>query len=174
MKMPLIAVAIVVLAAAFAARGQYAGSPTQLVRPVLKDPDHRYAPTSLNQDPDRQRSQNANQNAQRPAAPPAAAQPPQPSIIVAKIDPGLKASKIATIGTVKGIKGSVYVTNTGALPVTPVVRMAVCDDKGVKIGVASKTGEELAPNASEKIAVLATNFNAIELRLLQLTTTDAK
>jgi hypothetical protein len=40
--------------------------------------------------------------------------------------------------------------------------------------VASKTGAVLAPNADERIVVVATNLNAAELKLMHLTTVGAK
>jgi hypothetical protein len=172
MRMPFMAVVLVVLAGAIAAPAQVASSPMQLLHPILKDPNHRNAPTSLNQDPAmlREMSQNPNSNPNRPAA----AQPAQPAVIVAKIDSGLAASKLTLIGTINGLKGTMYVTNMGAQEVTPVVRWAVCDPKGFQVGLASKTGVPLAPNADERIVVVATNLNAAELKLMHLTTVGAK
>jgi hypothetical protein len=174
--MPFMAVLLVVLAGAIASPGQVASSPMKLVHPVLKDPDHRNAPTSLNQDPSllKEFNQNPNSNPNRPAALPAAAQPAQPAVIVAKIDAGLAASKLTLMGTINGLKGTIYVTNIGALEITPVVQLAVCDQKGFKLGLASKTGAALAPNAQERIVVLATNLNATELKLMHLTSVGAK
>jgi predicted regulator of Ras-like GTPase activity (Roadblock/LC7/MglB family) len=170
--MPFIAVVLAVLAGAVASPGQVASSPMQLVHPILKDPNHRNAPTSLNQDPSllREMNQNPNSNPNRPAA----AQPAQPAVIVARIDSGLAASRLSLIGTINGIKGTIYVTNVGAQEITPMVQMAVCDQKGYQLGVASKTGAVLAPNADERIVVVATNLNAAELKLMHLTTVGAK
>jgi hypothetical protein len=78
------------------------------------------------------------------------------------------------IGTINGLKGTIYVTNIGAQEITPVVQLAVCDQKGFKLGLASKTGAALAPNAQERIVVVATNLNATELKLMHLTTVGAK
>jgi len=170
--MPFMVVVLVVLAGAVASRGQVASSPMTLLHPILKDPNHRMAPTSLSQDPAmlREMSQNPNSNPN----PAVAAQPAQPAVIVAKIDSGLTASKLTLIGTINGLKGTMYVTNIGALAVTPVVQLAVCDQKGFKVGLASKTGAALAPNADERIVVLATNLNAAELKLMHLTSVGAK
>jgi predicted regulator of Ras-like GTPase activity (Roadblock/LC7/MglB family) len=115
-------------------------------------------------------NQNPNSNPNRPAA----AQPAQPAVIVARIDSGLAASRLSLIGTINGIKGTIYVTNVGAQEITPMVQMAVCDQKGYQLGVASKTGAVLAPNADERIVVVATNLNAAELKLMHLTTVGAK
>jgi hypothetical protein len=52
--------------------------------------------------------------------------------------------------------------------------MAVCNQKGFKLGVASKTGTALAPNANERIVVLGTNLNAAEFKLMRLTSVGAK
>jgi len=171
------AVVLVVLAGAIASQGQVASSPLQLVHPILKDPNKRNAPTSLNRDPSLAEDPNPNMAPNRPAARPTAARPAkpeQPAVIVAKIDSGLAASKLAMIGTVNGLKGTIYVTNMGAQEVTPVVQLAVCDQKGFKLGLASKTGAALAPNADEKIVILATNLNATDLKLMHLTTVGAK
>jgi hypothetical protein len=172
MRMPFMAVVLVVLAGATASPGQVASSPMQLVHPILKDRNHRNAPTSLNQDPGllRELNQNPNSNPNRPAP----AQPAQPAVIVARIDSGLTASKLTLIGTINGIKGTMYVTNVGAQEVTPVVQLAVCDPKGFKLGLATKTGAALAPNADERIVVVATNLNAADLKLMHLTSLGAK
>jgi hypothetical protein len=172
MRMPFMAVVLVLLAGAIASPGQVASSPMQLLHPILKDPNHRNAPTSLNQDPSLLREMSRNPN--RPAALPAAAQPAQPAVIVAKIDSGLAASKLTLIGTINGLKGTIYVTNLGPQEVTPVVQLAVCDPKGFKLGQASKTGAALAPNADERIVIIATNLNAVELKLMHLTSVGAK
>jgi len=168
------AVVLVVLAGVTASQGQVASSPMQLVHPILKDPNNRNAPTSLDRDPSLVNDPNQNQVPKRRAPIPAAAQPAQPAVIVAKIDSGLAASKVAMMGTVNGLKGTIYVTNMGKQEITPVVQLAVCDLKGFKLGLASKTGAALAPNADEKIVVLATNLNATDLKLLHLTTVGAK
>jgi hypothetical protein len=144
----------------------------QLVHPSLKDPNKRNAPTSLNRDPSL--AQDPSQSSNRSTALPTAAQPAQPAVIVAKIDAGLAASKLTIIGTINGVRGTIYVTNAGAQEITPVVQLAVCDQKGFKVGLASKTGAALAPNADEKIVILATNLNATDLKLMRLTTVGAK
>jgi hypothetical protein len=167
------AVVLIVLAGAIASQGQYAGSATSLVHPILKDPNHRNAPTSLDRDPSLAQDPNQNPAPNRPAAL-AVAQPAQPAVIVAKIDAGLAASKLAMMGTINGIKGTLYVTNMGAQEITPVVQLAVCDPKGFKLGLASKTGAALAPNADERIVILATNLNATDLKLMRLTSVGAK
>ncbi len=167
------AVVLVILAGAVSSPGQVGSSPTQLVHPILKDPyNNRNAPTSLNQDPAmlREMSQNPNQNQGRPAA----AQPAQPAVIVAKIDAGLAASRMTFIGTMNGLKGTMYVTNVGPQEVTPLVQWAVCDQKGFQVGLASKTGTVLAPNAEERIVVVATNLNAADLKLMHLTSVAVK
>ena len=176
MRMSFMAVVLVILAGAFSSNGQVASSPTQLLHPILKDPNKRLAPTSLDRDPSLlgDPASTPSSTPQRPAALPAAAQPAQPPVIVAKIDAGLVASKVAMIGTINGIKGTLYVTNMGAQEVTPVVQLAVCNQKGFKLGVASKTGTALAPNANEKIVVLGTNLNAAEFKLMRLTSVGAK
>jgi hypothetical protein len=172
--MPFIAVVLVILAGVFSSNGQVASSPTQLVHPILKDPNKRLAPTSLDRDPSLLDDPASNPAQKRPAALPAAAQPAQPPVIVAKIDAGLVASKLTMIGTINGIKGTIYVTNMGPQEVTPMVQLAVCDQKGFKLAVASKTGAALAPNANERIVVVGTNLNAAEFKLMRLTSVGAK
>ena len=177
MRMPFMVVVLVVLAGAVASQAQVASSPITLLHPILKDPNHREAPTSLNRDPAMRREFSSNPNANpNPAAAPgqAAAQSAQPAVIVAKIDAGLAASKLTMIGTINGLKGTMYVTNMGSTEVTPLVQLAVCDQKGFKLGLASKTGTVLAPNADERIVIVATNLNAAELKLMHLTTFVAK
>jgi hypothetical protein len=172
MRMPLMVVSAVLLAGALASQGQVASSPVQLLHPIMKDPNHRNAPTSVNQDPDEARSLSQN-----PApAPPrkAAVAPATPAVIVAKVDAGLAASGISVMGSMNGIKGTIYVTNLGAQEITPMVQLAVCDPKGLKIGTASKTGSPLAPKAAQKIVILATNLNATEFKLMQLTRAGTK
>jgi hypothetical protein len=167
------AVVLVVLAGALTSPGQVGSSATQLVHPILRDPNRRNAPTSLNQDPslagDTTRSQNSNRSGTLPST-----QSGQPAVVVAKIDSGLAASKLSMMGTMNGIRGTIYVTNTGPQEITPVVQLVVCDQKGFKVGVASKTGTLLAPNADEKIVILATNLNATDLKLSRLTSVGTK
>jgi hypothetical protein len=174
MRMPFIAVALVVLAGAVASQGQSASSPTQLVHPILKDPNKRLAPTSLDRDPSLLQDQNPGPTPRNPATLPPVTRPAQPAVIVARIDSGLAASKLTMIGTINGIKGTIYVTNIGSQEVTPLLQVAVCDQKGFKVGAASKTGDSLAPNADERITVLATNLNATDLKLMRLTCVGAK
>jgi hypothetical protein len=169
MRMPFITVVLVVLAGAIASQGQSASSPMQLLHPILKDPNHRNAPTSLDRNQSLIQDQNPSPTPYRSAPPPSATQPAQPAVIVAAIDSGLAASKLALIGTINGLKGTIYVTNLGAQDRTPVVELAVCDQKGFKIGAASKTGDVLAPNANERIVILATNLNAVDLKLMRVT-----
>jgi hypothetical protein len=164
MRTPLSAVVLVFLAGALASQAQVASSPTQLLHPILKDPHHRNAPTSLNRDPAMLRDLNQSQAGIHPAAGPA-----KPAPIVARIDPDLAASKLTLIGTVDGLKGTIYVTNTGAQDITPLLELAVCNEKGIKIGSISKTGPTLTPDADAKIVLLATNLNATDLKLTRLT-----
>jgi hypothetical protein len=169
---------MVIAAVAITARGQVGSSPMQLLHPILKDPNKRNAPTSLNQDPsmpqDLNQGQGQDKGANRLAAHLSSAQPAQPGATVPKIDPGLAASKLAIIGTLNGLRGTIYVTNTAGKEITPVVQLIVCDDKGAKIGVASKTGGALAPDADEKIVLLATNMYATDLKLMRVTSVGAK
>lgn len=180
MQMPFMAVVLVVLTGAFASQAQVASSPMQLLHPILKDPNKRLAPTSLDRDPSLLNDSNPNSNPNpgsapaRRAAPAVAAPPAQPAVIVAKIDAGLVASKLTMIGTISGVKGTIYVTNLGAEEITPIVQVAVCDAKGFKVGAVSKTGAALAPNADERIVLVGTNLNATDLKLMRLTTVGAK
>jgi len=169
------AVVLVVLAGAIASHGQVGSSAVQLLHPIMKDPNQRNAPTSLDRDPSLTRDLNMNgtrnRSPYRAATYPAAAQPAQPAqpaAIVARIDSNLTASRLAMIGTVKGLKGTIYVTNVGSREITPVVELAVCDPAGIKIATASKTGDALAPNADERIVVLATNLNAADFKLMRV------
>jgi hypothetical protein len=164
MRLPFILAAGFVVAGAIA-HAQVATSPTQLVRPALKNVNQRYG-QSKSQPPASQPS---------PCPPGAvAAQSSQPASIIAKIEPGLAPSKLSIIGTVNGLKGILYVTNTGVLNVTPSVELVICDQKGFKIGSTSLTGEALTPNADEKFVFLATNLNATDLKLNRLAVAPPK
>jgi hypothetical protein len=173
MKLLLAIVFIVFFVAAFSVGAQTVVTPYQALHPIMKDPNKRNAPTSLDQDP----SEKADL---QPAAPPARpaplppAQPAKPVAIVARIDAGLAASKISLLGTVNGIKGRLYVTNIGSQMIIPLAQFAVCDQKGFQVGSTAQTGQPLAPNEAEKIEVLATNLNAVDLKLVKLTAAPEK
>lgn len=148
-------------------RAQTVATTKNVLHPIMKD-GTRNAPTSLDRDPSEKAA------LQQPAAPHSVtplppAQPAKPVEIVARIDAGLAASKISLIGTVSGIKGRLYVTNIGSQVVIPQAQFAVCDQKGFQVGTAAKSGQALAPNDAEKIEVLATNLNAVDLKLMKLT-----
>lgn len=178
MRKPFIALMMVIMAVAITSRGQVGSSPMQLLHPILKDPNKRNAPTSLNRDPsmaqDLNQGQGQDPSSNRPSSHLSSGQPTSPAATVPRIDPGLTASKLAIIGTINGLRGTIYVTNTGGREITPVVQLIVCDDKGAKICVASKTGAALAPDADEKIVVLATNLYATDLKLMRVTIAGAK
>ena len=148
-------------------RAQTVATTANVLHPIMKD-GKRNAPTSVDRDPSERAA------LQQPATPHRAtplppAQPAKPAEIVARIDAGLAASKITLIGTVSGIKGRLYVTNIGLQAVIPLAQFAVCDQKGFQVGTTAKTGQALAPNDVEKIEVLATNLNAVDLKLMKLT-----
>jgi len=167
--------AILLLVGAFSAGAQTVITPYQALHPIIKDRNNRNAPTSLDRDPSEKASlQPADPT--RPAALSSAqpAQPAKPVEIVARIDAGLAASKISLLGTVNGIKGRLYVTNIGSQMVVPLAQFAVCDEKGFQVGSTAKTGQPLAPNDVEKIEVLATNLNAVDLKLVKLTAGSGK
>ena len=147
-------VAILLLVCSFSGSAQTVANPYEVLHPIMKDPNKRNAPTSLNQSP-----------GELSAPAPAAA---RPVAVVSRIEVGLAASAIRLLGTIDGLKGRMYVTNIGTLAVTPLAQFAVCDPRGLKVGLASKTGSLLAPNASEQIEVLATNLNAADLKLMNL------
>jgi len=168
--------AILFFAGAFPLLAQTVATPYRVLHPIMKDPTHRYAPTSLDQDP----SEALPPPAAR-SAPPAARSAPgvatgaaRPVEVVAKIEAGLAVSKITLMGTIDGLKGRFYVTNLGPSTVTPRAQLAVCDPKGFQLGSTSKTGAALAPNEEEKIEVLATNLNAVDLKLMKLTGSQNK
>jgi hypothetical protein len=149
------------------------------LHPILKDPNKRNAPSSLDRDPSlagdpNNPGQGQSSNRLRPVVVAPAAEPTPSGVIVPKIDAGLAASSLALIGTMTGLKGTIFVTNTGTHDITPTLKLVVCDNKGAKIGVTSKIGAPLAPNADEKIVVLATNTFATDLKLLSLTGTGPK
>ena len=165
--------AIFLLVAALSVGSQTVATTANVLHPIMKDPNKRLAPTSLDRaDPSLSGDVQATAPGQHAALP--SAQPAQPAIIIAKIDARLAASPVSMIGTVSGIKGRLYVTNTSSEDVTPLAQFAVCNTKGFQIGFTTKTGQPLAPNESEKIEVLATNLNAADLKLIKLTAGPAK
>jgi hypothetical protein len=173
--MKLLPAIIIFFVAAFSVRAQTVANTSNVLHPILKDPSKRNAPTSLDQDPSVSaefRASSPTRPATLPGAQPIA--PAKPAEIVAKIDSSLAASTISLIGTVNGIKGRFYVTNIGSGMVVPLAQFAVCNEKGFQIGSTAKTGGPLAPNDAEKIEVLATNFNAVSLKLMKLTADTEK
>jgi hypothetical protein len=158
-------VAILFFAAACSGNAQTVANPYQVLHPIMKNPNQRNAPTSLNQ------SQAAGLgpsplSSPAPAAPVA---PLKPADMVVRIDAGLAVSPVSLIGTIDGLKGRLYITNLGTHVVTPQAQFAVCDPRGFQIGSATKLGSPLGPNDSEKMEVLATNLNAVGLKLMKLT-----
>jgi hypothetical protein len=164
------------LIAAFAVRAQTVANPYQVLHPIMKDPNKRNAPTSLDRDPAEKADLEGTAPTRRPAhssaLPPA--QPARPVEIIARIDAGLAVSEISLLGTVNGLKGRFYVTNIGSQVVTPLAQLAVCDQKGFQVGSTARTGQPLAPNDAEKMEVLATNLNAVDLKLMKLTAGPGK
>jgi hypothetical protein len=161
--------AILFLVAALSVRAQTVANTSNVLHSIMKDPKKRNAPSSLDQDPSLSaefRNTHPARSATLPTAQPIA--PAQPAAIIARIDAGLAASQISLIGTVNGLKGRLYVTNIGSQEVMPLARFAVLNEKGFQIGSTAKTGQMLAPNEAEKIEVLATNFNAVDLKLMKL------
>jgi hypothetical protein len=161
--------AMLFFVAAFSIGAQTTITPYQALHPIMKDRTNRNAPTSLDRDPGEKASlQPAAPSRPAPVAPAQPAKPAKPAEIVARIDAGLAASKISLLGTVNGIKGRLYVTNIGLQVVIPLAQFAVCDQKGFQVGSTAKTGPPLAPNEVEKIEVLATNLNAVDIKLMKL------
>ena len=162
--------AIVFLVAVLSVRAQTVATTANVLHPIMKDPNHRYAPTSLDQDPSLKADLMSSGPTSLPARPAAylPAQPVRPAEIVARIDASLAASRISLLGTVSGIKGRFYVTNIGSQTVVPLAQFAVCDQKGFQVGSAAKTGQPLEPNEVEKMEVLATNLNAVDVKLVKL------
>lgn len=92
----------------------------------------------------------------------------RPASFNPRVDASLAASKIKVLGTVDGIKGTLYVTNVSAVSLTPQVQFMVCDTRGDKVGMVSKIGTALAGGDNEKIEILATNLNAADVKLVKL------
>lgn len=162
--------AIVLFATALSVRAQVAINPFQALHPIMKDPNNRNAPTSLNQDPDAAQEYQRNsvkRQAPTPSSP--SAQPPKPFSVVARIDDIFAVSPISLLGTVNGLKGRLYVTNIGTGTASPTALFAVCDQKGFLIGTSTKAGGALGPNDFEKIEILATNLNATDVKLVKMT-----
>jgi hypothetical protein len=156
--------ALGILLAGLALRGQTVVSPYRALHPIMKDPNQPNAPSSVNP---------SDVGASTSAITPGQSQPAQPGAFAARVDRCLAASKLMVLGTIEGIKGTLYVTNVGAVLVTPRAQFLVCDTRGAKVGTASKTGAALAAGAYEKIEILATNLNAADLKLMKLTVQEA-
>jgi hypothetical protein len=133
--------------------GQTAISPYRALHPIMPDPNQRNAPSSVT-------SADLGSNDTSAASPKRG--------LAVKVDSALAPSKLKVLGTIDGIKGTLYVTNVGPVVVTPAVQLMVCDTRGGKVGVVSKIGEALAAGENEKIEVLATNLNAADLKLMKL------
>jgi hypothetical protein len=162
--------AILFLVTVFSAGAQTVATTANVLHPIMKDTSKRNAPTSLDRDPAEKAALLSTGPALR-SSPSTSVQPfapAKPVEIVARIDAGLAASQISLIGTVNGIKGRMYVTNIGSQTVIPLAQFAVCDQKGFQVGSATKTGQPLAPNDVERIEVVGTNLNAVDLKLMKL------
>jgi hypothetical protein len=133
--------------------GQTAISPYRALHPIMPDPNQRNAPSSVS-------SADLGSNDTSAAS--------SKRGLGVRLDPSLMPSKLKVLGTIEGIKGTLYVTNVGPVSVTPSVQLMVCDTRGGKVGMVSKVGEALAAGDSEKIEVLATNLNAADLKLMKL------
>lgn len=173
--------AIIVLTAV-SVQAQTVANTHNVLHPIMKDPNNRQGMSSLDRDPamkaeympaaiNAQRASAAHQSAYGAAE---VGVPVKPTEIVTRIDPTLVVSKISVIGTLSGLKGRLYVTNTGPQLVIPHAQFAVCDRNGVKIGSATKAGDALAPNEGEQIEVLATNVSAVDLKLMTMSTGSGK
>ena len=127
--------ALGILLAGLALRGQTVVSPYRALHPIMKDPNQPNAPSSVNP---------SDVGASTSAITPGQSQPAQPGAFAARVDRCLAASKLMVLGTIEGIKGTLYVTNVGAVLVTPRAQFLVCDTRGAKVGTASKTGAALA------------------------------
>jgi hypothetical protein len=146
-------VAFGLVLAALPLHGQTAVSPYRALRPIMPDPNQRTAPSSVT--PADLGSNDTSAAASKRG-------------LGVRVDPSLAPSKLKVLGTIDGIKGTLYVTNVGPVAVTPAVQLMVCDTRGGKVGVVSKIGEALAAGDNEKIEVLATNLNAADLKLMRL------
>jgi len=138
-------------------------SPYRVLRPIMKDPNQRQAPSSVTAADLGQQQQQ-----QQAAAAAAAAEPPKPAVIVAKIDRELAASPVNVMARVSGIKGTIYVTNLSGGQVLPHSQFAVLDRNGIQLGVASRLGSSLPAYGFERIEVVATNAGCTDLKLMKL------
>ena len=115
-----------------------------------------------------------------PAPPPTLAKPgspaPAPTAAAATpaaqaptIEADLKPSKIALFGKIAGLSGTFFVTNVGTHAVAPFAQLAVLDKSGKPVGWVTNSADEIQPNEATKIQVLATNANAVDLKIVRLT-----
>lgn len=96
----LAAVLTLVLARGVILQAQVASSPSQLVRPIMKDPNKRVAPNSLGRD-SASSDGSTNPHTSTRLAP---MRPAEPTSIVAKVDPAFAASTLTLVGTVDGLE----------------------------------------------------------------------
>jgi hypothetical protein len=164
-------VAIVIFATAFSLRAQTMINPFQALHPIMKDPNNRNAPTSLNQDPDQNERDEMEQRHQNHPEhrPGQSVGTLEPVDIIARVDDTFAISPLNLVGTVNGVKGTLYVTNTGSALATPSAEFAVCNAGGYLLNTAAKTGHALAPNESETLEVIANDLYAADLRLITVT-----
>lgn len=112
---------------------------------------------------------------QQAAGPRPTAPAPAPTPVAAKagaqaaaIEADLKPSKITLFGKIDGLSGTFFVTNVGSHAVAPFAQLAVLDKNGRVVGWATKSADEIQPKEAAKIQVLATNANAVDLKIVRL------
>jgi hypothetical protein len=168
MKLPTFLV--VLLAVSLGLRAQTVANTKNVLHPLTKFGTNGIS--SLNQDPS-SAADYRNTRTRQPVHYPSCStlvrgQAAETAPIVAKIDSDLAASPIHFIGTINGLKGTLYVTNLGEKLVTPHLQVALCDLTGSRIGTEALTGGPLGPNESEKIEVMTTNLTAVSLKVMKL------
>ena len=100
--------------------------------------------------------------------PTAPTQPAKPAAQAPAIEPDLKPSTIKLFGKIDGLSGTFFVTNVGNRAVAPFAQLAVLDKSGKPVGWVTNSAGEIQPNEAAKIQVLATNANAVDLKIVRL------
>jgi hypothetical protein len=103
-----------------------------------------------------------------PAAPAPTAAAATPAAQAPTIEADLKPSKVALFGKIAGLSGTFFVTNVGTHAVAPFAQLAVLDKSGRPVGWVTNSADEIQPNEAAKIQVLATNANAVDLKIVRL------
>lgn len=104
----------------------------------------------------------------KPGPPAASAAVAKPAAQAPAIEADLKPSPIKLFGKIDGLAGTFFVTNVGTRAIAPFAQLAVLDKAGKPVGWVTNSAGEIQPKEAAKIQVLATNANAVDLKIVRL------